>query len=97
MDILYCNWNLQWWCSVSIRQKIVADWRLLGDEKFGVKYDDDGDHSTGLIPARLVYNNSEYTNLDCVSAASCFVHDWKFNNEKQPEGDNYQIHYIWAD
>ena len=79
------------------RQQILADWRLLGDEKFGEKYDDDGSNGTGLIPARLVYNNKEYTNLNGVSAASCFVFDYKFNHEKQEEGENYQIHYIWAD
>lgn len=79
------------------RQQILSDWRLLGDEKFGEKYDDDGKHATGLIPARLVYNNQEYTNLNSVSAASCFVFDYKFNHEGQAEGDNYQIHYIWAD
>jgi len=79
------------------RQQILADWRLLGDVKFGEKYDDDGEQATGLIPARLVYNNKEYTDLNCVSVASCFVFDYKFNHEKQLDGEDYQIHYIWAD
>ena len=96
MDILHDTSIVQWVWSMKLRQRLLADWRLLGDEKFGEKYDDHGALATGIIPARLVYNNEEYTNLNGVSPASCFVFDYKFNHENQGE-DTYQIHYIWAD
>jgi len=79
------------------RLKWVADWRLMGDTLFGEYYLDDGEHSTGLIPARLVFDDLEYTDLGGVSPASLCVFDYKFNNPKNISEEGYAIHYIWAD
>ena len=83
--------------NMPLRAKWVADWRLLGDEGFGEHYIDDGPRATGLIPARLVFENIEYTDLGGVSPASCCVFDYRFNHPKNDSEEGYAIHYIWAD
>ena len=82
---------------VKSRQKWVSTWRILGDEKFGQHYIDDGPNATGLIPARLVYQGMEYTDLGVVSPASCCVFDYKFNHPRTDSEEGYELHYIWAD
>lgn len=79
---------------MNTRAKILADWRLLGDEKFGDKYDDNGEYATGLINARLMYANEEYTILYDVSFAACVIFEYKFHHEADCP---YSIHYIWND
>lgn len=79
------------------RAQLIAEYRLIGKEEFGERYNDDGPRATGLIPARLIHNDMEYTEIPSLSIASCVIFDYLFRQKPEQFEGSYEIHYIWKD
>ena len=79
------------------RAQLIAEYRLLGDEEFGTRYNDDGPRATGMVPARLIHNSMEYTEIPSLSIAACVIFDYRFQQKPEQFDGSYEIHYIWKD